>query len=104
MLRVTDDILELRGWGAERGGLPCRLPDGRLTLCFGDDPSPALEVGWGEFEATFCAGRSVVVYDDAPGARACFIGNPLEVRDYVQRADARLTGGAPPDARTGQPG
>ena len=95
MLRVTDDILELRHWVEERGGSPCRSADGRLGLCFGADPSPALPVGWDEFEPTFVLGRSVLVYDDAPGCNHCFVGTMEEARAYVAAADPRITGNAP---------
>jgi len=99
MLRVTDDILELRTWAEERGGRPGRLPDGRLVLGFAAGPDPdaraAVPVDWGEFEATFVGSRRVVVYDDGPDLTRCFVGTAEEVRAYVRRADPRLTGEGP---------
>jgi hypothetical protein len=95
MLRVTDDILELRTWAEERRGRPCRLPDGRLTLCFDAGEGPALPVGWGEFEVIFVGGHLAFVYDDAPGCNHCLVGSAEEARAYVRRADPRLTGAAP---------
>jgi hypothetical protein len=70
MLRVTDDVLELRRWAEARGGSPCRdAASGRLRIAFADDPC-SVEVGWEEFEPAFCAARSVLVYDDESAARA----------------------------------
>ena len=95
MLRVTDDILELRQWAEERGGQPCRRPDGRVALCFGDRPD-LTPVGWDEFEPTFCAGRCAFVYDDAPDCRHHFIGSDDEARAYVASVNPRLSGAAGP--------
>jgi len=97
MLRVTEDVLEVRHWAEERGGSPCRRPDGHLTLCFGADPSPAIPVGWEEFEPNFMLGRCVLVYDDSPGCNHCLVGTMEEARAYVAAADPRLTGAATPD-------
>jgi hypothetical protein len=96
MLRVSEDLLELRHWAEERYGHPCRHPDGRIGLCFGADPSPALPVGWDEFEANFCLGRCVFVYDDSPGCNHVFIGNVNEARVYVASADPHVSGTAGP--------
>jgi hypothetical protein len=96
MLRVTDDVLELRHWAEERGGRPCRDPGGRIGLCFGGDPAPALTVGWDEFETNFVLARSVLVYDDAPGCNHCFIGAATEARAYVAAADPRASGASGP--------
>lgn len=96
MLRVTEDLLELRHWAEGRGGSPCRHPDGRIGLCFGGDPGPALPVGWDEFEATFCLGRCVFVYDDSPGKDRAFIGGVEEARAYVASADPHVSGWAGP--------
>jgi hypothetical protein len=95
MLRVTDDILELRHWTEERGGAPCRQADGRLALCFGDRIGSRL-VGWDEFEPTFCGGRSVFVYDDAPDCTHHFIGSEAEARAYVAAVNPRLSGAVGP--------
>lgn len=96
MLRVTEDLLELRRWAEERGGSPCRHPDGRIGLCFEEGPGPALPVGWDEFEANFCIGRCVLVYDDAPGCHHVFIGSTDEARRYVRSADPHVSGSAGP--------
>ncbi len=96
MLRVTDDILEVRRWAEERGGRPCRDAGGRVGLCFGADPSPAACVGWDEFETNFEVSHDVLVYDDAPGCSHCFIGTAAEARAYVERSDPRSRGAAKP--------
>jgi hypothetical protein len=90
MLRVTQDIVELRRWAESRGGRPCRDgASGRIALTFGDDAC-AFPVGWDEFEPTFCACRSVFVYDEAPGSRRHFLGPAEEAHAFV----AQATGGA----------
>ena len=96
MLRVTDDLLELRQWVEARAGHPCRRPDGALALCFEAIPAPALLVDWGEFEATFVAARCVLVYDDAPGCNRCFVGPVSEAQAYVAGADPRVSGAGGP--------
>lgn len=94
MLRVTDDVLELRRWAEARGGSPCRdAASGRLRIAFADDPC-SVEVGWEEFEPAFCAARSVLVYDDAPGARRHFVGGMDEAQAFLSGGDAAAT--APP--------
>jgi hypothetical protein len=95
MLRVTDEILEVRCWAEERGGKPCRGVDGRVGLCFGDRIDVAL-VGWDEFEPTFRLGRCVLVYDDAPDCRHHFIGSQDEARAYVAAQNPRLSGAQGP--------
>lgn len=93
MLRTTEDLLELRRWAEARGGAPCRSPDGRVGLCFGGDPAPALLVGWDEFGANFKVGRGVAVY--APGSAGCFVGTAAEAHAYVARAcEASVASGA----------
>ncbi|HEX9050463.1 MAG TPA: hypothetical protein VF841_08035 [Anaeromyxobacter sp.] len=83
MLRVTDDVLELRRWAEARGGSPCRdAASGRLRIAFADDPC-TVGVGWAEFEPAFCAGRCVFVYDDAPGARRHFVGEREEALAFL---------------------
>ena len=96
MLRATQDLLELRNWAERRGGSPCRHWNGRIGLCFGDDPWPALRVGWDEFEINFCLGHCVCVYDDSPGSSHVFIGSGDEARVYVASSDARVSGTAGP--------
>ncbi|HET8538797.1 MAG TPA: hypothetical protein VFL83_02875 [Anaeromyxobacter sp.] len=92
MLRVTDDVLEVRRWAEARGGRPCRdAATGRLRLAFAGDAC-SIEVGWEEFEPAFCASRCVFVYDDAPGARRHFVGATDEARAF-------LAGGTQPDAQ-----
>jgi hypothetical protein len=95
MLRVTDDILEVRHWAEERGGTPCRRADGKVALCFGDRLDVSV-VGWDEFEPTFVLGHSVLVYDDAPDCTHHFIGSPDEARAYVAAQNPRLSGAAEP--------
>ncbi len=83
MLRVTDDVLELRRWAEARGGRPCRdAATGRLRIAFVDDPC-SVGVGWDEFEPAFCAGRCVFVYDDAPDARRHFVGPMEEAQAFL---------------------
>jgi hypothetical protein len=95
MLRVTDDILEVRHWAEERGGRAGRQADGRLRVCFGERLDVAV-VGWDEFEPTFCAGRCVFVYDDAPDCTNHFIGSEQEARAFVAGSDPRISGKAGP--------
>jgi hypothetical protein len=87
VLHVTEDIVELRRWTEARRGWPCRDPaQGRLRLAFPGEPCSDIEVDWDEFEATFCAGRCVLVYDDGLGARHWFIGSEAEARAFVAQA------------------
>ncbi len=86
MLRVTDDVLELRRWAEARGGRPCRdAATGRLQIAFAGEPC-AVDVGWDEFEPAFCAARCVFVYDDAPDARRHFVGPSDEAHTFLARA------------------
>ncbi|HEU4383301.1 MAG TPA: hypothetical protein VFR85_07315 [Anaeromyxobacteraceae bacterium] len=95
MLRVTDDVLELRRWAESRGGWPCRDPaTGRLAVAFPGDVWDGVEIGWDEFEPTFCSGRCVFVYDDAWKSHRCFVGSEAEARAFVSWAMA--AGAAPP--------
>ncbi len=95
MLRVTDDILEVRCWAEARGGRPCRDPEsGRLELAFPGEACSGIEVGWDEFEPTFCVARCVFVCDDAPGSRLCFIGSEPEARAWFEE-EARAGAAAP---------
>jgi hypothetical protein len=94
MLRVTDDVLELRRWADTRGARPCRdQASGRPGLVFPGTPCPAAqEVGWDEWEATFRHARSVFVYDDAPGGRRWLVGDLAAARRFVTEAE-RAHGG-----------
>jgi hypothetical protein len=94
MLRVTEDVLELRRWAETRGARPCRdEPSGRVGLVFPGVPCPASrEVGWDEFEATFRAAHGVFVYDDAPGGTRFFVGDVHGARRFVSAAE-RAHGG-----------
>ncbi len=98
MLRVTEDVVEMRRWAEAHGAHPCRdAATGRIRLAMGDDPC-VVAVGWDEFEPAFCAGRSVFVYDDAPGSPRFFVGAADEARRYVSAAiggDALPSPGAP---------
>jgi len=85
MLRVTQDVVQVRSWVEARDGWPCRRLDGRVALNFPGEICRGLEVGWGEFEPNFCAGRLVFVHDDVAGSRAWFIGSPGEAREFVSR-------------------
>jgi hypothetical protein len=83
MLRVTQDVVELRGWVQSRGGWPVRERDGRITVSYPGDRGRAAEIGWEEFEAVFCSCGWVLVYDDAPGSRRCLVGSVEEARAFV---------------------
>ncbi len=88
MLRVTDDVVELRRWAEARGGRPCRdEATGRLRIAFAGERC-LVDVGWEEFAPAFCAGRCVFVYDDAPGSRRHFIGPTDEAHAFLSRAGA----------------
>jgi hypothetical protein len=83
MLRVTQDVVELRRWAESHGARPCRDPDtGRLGLAV-DDGGCAIRVGWDEFEPAFCVSRCVFVYDDAAGSRRFFVGGAEEAQAFV---------------------
>ena len=84
MLRITDDVVEVRRWAESRGAHPCRdADDGTIRLRVADDPC-AIPVGWDEFESAFCLARSVLVYDAAPGSRSFFLGGAEEARRFVE--------------------
>lgn len=89
MLRVTQDVVELRHWAESRGARPCRDPGngGRIGLSFPDDSCP-FPVGWDEFEPTFMYSRSVFVYDESPGSRRHFLGTEDEAHAFVSGAIA----------------
>jgi hypothetical protein len=97
MLHVTDDVMELRAWAESRGGWPCRDEvTGRLAVAFPGGGDHGVEIGWDEFEPTFCQGRCVFVYDDAMGSRRCFVGSEAEARAFVAWSGAGAA--APPGA------
>jgi hypothetical protein len=86
MWRVTQDVVEIRGWVQGRGGWPCRLLDGRIALNFPGERCRGLEIGWDEFGPNFCFGRCVFVYDDAAGAGGWFLGSAQEAHHFVSEA------------------
>ncbi len=92
MLRVTDDLIEVRHWAEHRGGHPCRRLDGSLALAFDRAAPPGLPIGWDEFETNFVLDRCVLVYDESPGALRCFIGPAAEARAWIRSLDPRLSG------------
>ena len=92
MLRVTEDVVEMRGWADSRGARPYRQAGtGRLGFALPDEPCEDVLVGWGEFEPAFRMSRLVFVYDEAPGSRRWFIGTEAEARDFVYRASSSVT-------------
>ena len=94
MLRVTDDLIEVRHWAEHRGGRPCRRPEGSLALCFGATPDVGFPIGWDEFESNFVLGRYVLVYDEAPGSVRSFVGPEADARAYIASLDPRISGAA----------
>jgi hypothetical protein len=98
MLRTTDDILELRHWAEDRGARPCRVSGtGQLLLAFDGDACAGEEVGWDEFESTFCHSHRVFVYDDAPDSRTHFIGDELAAHGFFVRSTETGQQPAPPE-------
>lgn len=101
MLRVAEGVSSIRRWTEERQGWPCRRLDGQLAVGFVGDTCRGIEIGWDEFQATFCAQRAAFVLDDAPDSRTCFVGPPDEARHFLddhtgwaQAAPAALAGSA----------
>lgn len=85
MLRVTEDLLEVRRWTEWHGARPCRdVRSGRLTLALPGEPC-ALDVGWDEWEPAFRWSRCVFVYDDAPSSAPSvhFVGAEDEARAWL---------------------
>jgi hypothetical protein len=85
MLRMTEDVLEVRRWAERHGASPCRDErTGVLELALPDEAC-VVDVGWDEWEPAFCASRCVFVYDDAAGAalRRHFVGSEEEARRWV---------------------
>ncbi len=93
---VTQSVSTIRRWTEERQGWPCRRLDGRLDVGFAGEACRGIEIGWNEFEPTFCALGAVFVLDDAPESRTCFVGPPDEARRFL----ADLQGWAPLPARS----
>lgn len=91
MLQHLHGVSRIRAWTEERQGWPCRRLDGRLALGFSGEECLGIEIGWDEFEATFCVQRAAFVCDDAADSRACFVGAPEEARRFM----ADLQGWAP---------
>jgi hypothetical protein len=87
MLRATQDVVQIRRWCEARGGRPCRdEASGQIGIALPGEPcEEALEVGWDEFEATFCVLGCVFLYDDAPGAGRLFVGTPEAARAWMAR-------------------
>jgi hypothetical protein len=97
MLRVTDDVLEVRRWAERHGARPCRdRESGRLMLAAPGEPCPSIEVGWDEWEPAFRWTRCVLVYDDAPGLRPRFVGDEDAARRWLAAALGRDA--SPPQA------
>lgn len=92
MLRVTDDLIEVRRWAEHRGGRPCRRLDGSLAFAFEGAGSPGLPIGWDEFEPNFVLERCVLVYDESPGSLRSFVGPAAEARAWIRSLDPRLSG------------
>lgn len=90
MLRVAEGVSSIRRWTEVRQGWPCRCLDGRLAVGFAGEVCRGIEIGWGEFEVTYCLQRAAFVLDDAPDSRTCFVGPPEEARRFL----ADLTGWA----------
>jgi hypothetical protein len=89
MLRVTQDVLEIRRWAEVHDANPCRAEaSGRLALVLSGERCSAVGVGWDEFEATFLASQSVCVYDDSPGSRRVFVGSLDEAHRFVHGSPA----------------
>ena len=84
MFRITQDVVELRRWAERRRARPCRAArSGQLVLAFPGIPCDGVEIGWDEFEPAFVFAHEVFVYEDAPGARRCFIGSAAEAQAFV---------------------
>lgn len=95
MLRVTQDVVQVRRWAEERRGRPARRLDGRIALNLPGDICRGVEIGWDEFEPVFCAGRLAFAHGEA-GSDLWFIGTPREAREFLERM---VGGGPPPPAR-----
>jgi hypothetical protein len=94
MLRVTEDLLEVRGWAERHGAGPCRDEQtGGLRLALPGEGC-TLEVGWDEWEPAFRASRCVFVYDDAAASwlRRHFVGDEEAARRWVDGVLGRREG------------
>jgi hypothetical protein len=92
MLRVTEELIEVRRWAEHRKARPCRRLDGSLAIAFEDAAPPGLPVGWDEFETTFVLERCVLVYDESPGSHRYFVGPAQPARAWIRSLDPRLSG------------
>jgi len=101
MLRVTQGVSVLRRWTEERQGWPCRRLDGRLAVGFAGQECLGIEIGWDEFEATFCAQGAAFVLDDAPDSRSCCVGPPEEARRFLADVQGRGSFAAPSSPASG---
>lgn len=99
MLQVTQGVSAVRRWTEERQGWPCRRLDGSLAVGFAGEQCLGIDIGWDEFEATFCSQRSVFVCDAEPTSRVCFVGPPDEARRFL----ADMQGWAPRPAAPAVP-
>lgn len=100
MLRITRAVTEVRSFAESRGAWPCRQLDGRLALGFRGEVCRGVGIGWDEFEVNFCAGRSVLVWDDTPGSTRASVQSESEARralaDEAGRSWQALPRAAPP--------
>jgi hypothetical protein len=89
MLRVTEDVLEVRRWAERHGARPCRDQEtGHLKLAMPGERC-TVDVGWAEWEPAFVWGRNVLVYDDAPGVGPHFVGDEAQARRWLAAARGR---------------
>jgi len=98
MLRVTQGVSAIRRWTEGRQGWPCRRLDGRLAVGFAGQECLGIEIGWAEFEATFCAQGAAFALDDAADSRSCFVGPPEEARRYLADMQGWAQRDGPPPA------
>jgi hypothetical protein len=102
MLQITRAVSQVRSFAEARGAWPCRQLDGQLALGFRGEICRGVGIGWDEFEVNFCAGRCVLVWDDAPGSTRAWVRSESEARRAVAeeagRARPALPHSAPPPA------
>jgi hypothetical protein len=91
MVRITQNVVEVRSWVQARSGWPCRRLDGGIAVSFPGDRCRGIEIGWDEFEPNFCARRYVLALDDAHGSTRHFLGSVADARTYL----AGMAEGAP---------
>lgn len=99
MIRIVRHVAEVRAWVEQRGGRPCRRPDGGLDLNLPGEPCRGIDVAWGEFEPNFCVAHYALAFDDAPGSRAWFLGREHDVERLF--AASRREGGPGAPGRNG---